>query len=112
MIIEDNDDIINIVTKIAISFNVKVEIGRNTADYIKLTKKFRFNCILCDIALDYTDEGFDIVKLHKKKKSKTKIIAFTSRKIEPERIKAYGFDSYLEKNSVQVTEFVKKLSMS
>ena len=109
LILEDNEDIINWVTKIAEKYKIKVEIGHNTEDYLNLTKRFRFSCVLCDLALDYKDEGLDIVKLHKKRKLKSKIVAFTSRKIEPDIIKSLGFDSYIDKNSNTLNDFIKNL---
>ena len=109
LFLEDNEDIINWVTKIAEIYKIKVEIGHKTEDYLNFTKMFRFSCVLCDLALDYKDEGLDIVKLHKKRKLKSKIVAFTSRKIEPDIIKSLGFDSYIDKNSNTLNDFIKNL---
>ena len=108
LLIEDNCDIINWVTEITNRYNINLEIASNTADYLKLTKKYRFKIILCDISLDYKDEGFDIAKLHKKRRLKAKIVAFTSGNYSKELIKNSGFDFYLDKSSSDLIQFFKQ----
>ena len=110
LLLEDNSDIINWVKKVAEKYQVKIEIGRNTADYLNLTKKYRFAYVLCDLSLEYTKEGFDILKIHKKRKLKSKIIAFTSENLEPDVIQSIGFDLYINKNSNNLVKFVEGLT--
>lgn len=75
-----------------------------------MTKKYRFphiSYIFCDINLDYIKEGFDIVKLHKKRKLKSKIIAFTAENYSKELIQNLGFDDFLNKDFSNVDLFFK-----
>lgn len=108
MLIEDNDEVINLVTDIVERFNIKLVVGHNTSDYVDLTKRFRFQCILCDINLDYKREGFDIVKIHKKRRLKSKIVAFTSSDVSPDLTKTLGFDFFLDKKPENFVNFLKK----
>jgi DNA-binding response OmpR family regulator len=88
--------------------NIKIIIGHNTSDYLLLTKKYRFDYIFCDINLDYEFEGVDIVKMHKKRNLKRKIVAFTSGNFTDEMIFKLGFDFYLNKNIESVELFIRK----
>lgn len=109
MLIEDNDDIINWIRAIVSRYNnITLEIGHNTADYLELIKKHQFKIVLCDISLDYKDEGFNIVKLHKKMHLKSKIVAFTSGKYQSDLIDKLGFDCYLDKSSANIIDFFDK----
>lgn len=76
---------------------------------MNLTKNNRYKYIFCDINLDYAEEGFDIVKIHKKRRLKSKIIAFTSSDFNPELIKAKGFDFFLDKKFNHVSEFMSTI---
>ncbi len=95
------------VSEIVKKFNIKLVVGKNTSDYVDLTKRFRFPFIFCDINLDYRREGFDILKIHKKRRLKSKIIAFTSSNISPELTKDLGFDFFLDKKPENLINFVK-----
>ncbi len=87
-------------------------VGSNTSDYLTLTKSNRFKYVFCDINLDYNKEGFDIVKLHKKRKLKSKIVAFTSSNISQELINKHGFDFFLEKKMDHLSTFLKNISIT
>lgn len=110
LLIEDNNDVINLVTEVAKKFNLKLEVGSNTSDYLDLTKRFRFKFIFCDINLDYKKEGFDILKIHRKRKLKSKIIAFSSSYTPKELKSNSSFDFILEKKAEKLIDFVKSLS--
>ena len=108
MLIEDNNEVISLVTDIVAKYNIQLIVGHNTTEYINLTKRFRFKYVLCDINLDYKREGFDIVKIHKKRRLKSKIVAFTSSDVSPDVTMTLGFDFYLEKKPENFINFLKK----
>ena len=97
--------------EITSNYNIKLIVGQNTSDYKRLTKKYRFPYIFCDISLDYAEEGFDIVKIHKKRKTKSKIIAFTSGDFSSDFIENEGFDYLINKKASNLIKFVETIAL-
>ena len=110
LLIEDNLEIIFLAKDLAKRFNISLTLGRNTSDYLLLTKNRKYDFILCDLNLDYDFEGFDIIKFHKKSKNKSKIIAFSSENISPEIFLSNGFDDVLQKQFNHIYSFFEKFS--
>ena len=120
LVVDDNDDMLVLLTFVLGSYGVRVMTASSAIDAIEMIKQFQPDLLIIDIAMPFED-GYSLIrkvrKLEQKQVREIRAIALTAQIIESGRIDALsaGFQTYLTKPfdpDELLTEVANLLSIS